>query len=124
MFNQICINEEMLPKYIHTHIYIYIYIQILQATIFNWLVINKYLKIIKSNLLCMRFLLFYKKDSTQQMKFNIFFIRINRTIFFNLIFIIYLSLFNVHKFILGRVCVPIDPQEVDKFDPFAVPTIS
>ena len=31
LFNEICINEEMLPKYIythtHTHIYIYIYIQ-------------------------------------------------------------------------------------------------
>ena len=26
MFNEICINEEMLPKYTHTHIYIYIYI--------------------------------------------------------------------------------------------------
>ena len=25
MFNEICINEEMLPKYTHTHIYIYIY---------------------------------------------------------------------------------------------------
>ena len=24
MFNEICINEEMLPKYIHTHIYIYV----------------------------------------------------------------------------------------------------
>ena len=28
MFNEICINEEMLPKYTHTHIYIYIYIYI------------------------------------------------------------------------------------------------
>ena len=34
MFNEICIDEEMLPKYTHTHthiyIYIYIYIQTLQ----------------------------------------------------------------------------------------------
>ena len=29
MFNEICINEEMLPKYTHTYIYIYIYIYIL-----------------------------------------------------------------------------------------------
>ena len=28
MFNEICINEEMLPKYTHTHMYIYIYIYI------------------------------------------------------------------------------------------------
>ena len=26
MFNQICINEEMLPIHTHTHIYIYIYV--------------------------------------------------------------------------------------------------
>ena len=26
MFNEICINEEMLPKYTHIYIYIYIYI--------------------------------------------------------------------------------------------------
>ena len=26
MFNEICINEEIQPKYIHTHTYIYIYI--------------------------------------------------------------------------------------------------
>ena len=25
MFNQICINEEILPKYTYTYIYIYIY---------------------------------------------------------------------------------------------------
>ena len=28
MFNEICINEEMLPKYTHIYIYIYIYIYI------------------------------------------------------------------------------------------------
>ena len=28
MFNEICINEEMLPKYTYTYIYIYIYIYI------------------------------------------------------------------------------------------------
>ena len=28
MFNEICINEEMLPKYTHTHTHIYIYIYI------------------------------------------------------------------------------------------------
>ena len=28
MFNEICINEEMLPKYTYIHIYIYIYIYI------------------------------------------------------------------------------------------------
>ena len=29
MFNEICINEEMLPKYIYIIIYIYIYIYII-----------------------------------------------------------------------------------------------
>ena len=28
MFNEICINEEMLPKYIYIYIYIYIYMKI------------------------------------------------------------------------------------------------
>ena len=28
MFNEICINEEMLPKYTHTHTHTYIYIYI------------------------------------------------------------------------------------------------
>ena len=28
MFNEICVNEEMLPKYTHTHTHIYIYTHI------------------------------------------------------------------------------------------------
>ena len=28
LFNQTCLNEKLLPNYIHTHIYIYIYIYI------------------------------------------------------------------------------------------------
>ena len=31
MFNEICINEEMLPKYTYIYIYIYIYILSLNA---------------------------------------------------------------------------------------------
>ena len=27
IFNQICLNEEMLPKYTHTYIHTYIYIE-------------------------------------------------------------------------------------------------
>ena len=34
MFNEICINEEMLPKYIYMHIYIYIYIYIYEESKF------------------------------------------------------------------------------------------
>ena len=39
MFNEICINEEMLPKY--THIYIYIYI------LYNWPIFQSYIFMIK-----------------------------------------------------------------------------
>ena len=28
------------------------------------------------------------------------------------------------QFVLGRVCIPIDPAKVDSFDPIKVPTIS
>ena len=36
MFNQICINEEMLPNYIYIYIYIYIYMYIYIYTKNKW----------------------------------------------------------------------------------------
>ena len=47
MFNEICINEEMLPKYTHTYIYIYIYIYIyMMNSLVNLdvLVLNSFVK--------------------------------------------------------------------------------
>ena len=33
MFNETCINEEMLPKYTYVYVYIYLYIVILRQTV-------------------------------------------------------------------------------------------
>ena len=47
LFNEKCINEEMLPKYTHTrtHIYIYIYIYIYYIYIYIYIYIHTYIHI-------------------------------------------------------------------------------
>ena len=42
LFNEICINEEMLPKYTHTHTYIYIYIYIYIYSASYYEIFNKH----------------------------------------------------------------------------------